>query len=243
MSVLSLALPALAMPAAAEQTRIAVAANFAGPIRAIVSTFEQESGHKVQISIGSSGKLFAQIQNGAPYDILLSADSTKPAKLLQSGHAISGSRFTYASGRLVLWHTHNQPAKALLDSGNFSHLAIANPRLAPYGKAARETLKHLDLQIADKLVTGENISQTYHFVVSGNAELGLVALSQVIKEGKVPEGAWVVPKSYYSPIRQDAVLLAHGQANAAAKALLAFLKNEPATTIIRQFGYDVEESE
>lgn len=230
----------LSPAAGAEQARVAVAANFAAPIKAITAAFEKDSIHTIQLSIGSSGKLFAQIQNGAPYDVMLSADSTKPEKLVQSGLAVAESRFTYAIGRLVLWHTHNLQAKRLLETGNYSRLAIANPRLAPYGKAARETLKHLNLTDPDKIVSGENISQTYRFVASGNADLGFVALSQVIVDAQVPEGAWVVPKSMHSPIRQDAVILQHGKANAAAQALMDFLKSEQAISIIRQFGYDVD---
>lgn len=235
------ALIILSTPAMAEQTRVAVAANFASPIKAIVAAFEKASPHTVQLSLGSSGKLFAQIQNGAPYDILLSADSSKPDKLIQSGLAVADSRFTYAIGRLVLWHTHNLQAKQLLETGNYTRLAIANPRLAPYGKAARETLKQLNLFDQDRLVSGENISQTYRFVVSGNADMGLVALSQVIVDGNIPEGAWLVPKSMHSPIRQDAVLLEQGRANEAALALMAFLRTEQAIGIIRQYGYDVDE--
>lgn len=241
-SGLALALAAI-IPgmAVAEEARVAVAANFASPIKAIVAAFEKDSIHTIQLSIGSSGKLFAQIQNGAPYDILLSADTTKPDKLVQSNLAIADSRFTYAIGRLVLWHTHNLQAKQLLETGNYTRLAIANPRLAPYGRAARETLKQLELFDQEKIVSGENISQTYRYVASGNADMGLVALSQVIVDGQLPEGAWLVPKSLHTPIRQDAVLLDHGKANEAAMALLEYLRSEQAVSIIRQYGYDVDE--
>lgn len=227
----------------ADQARVAVAGNFARPMQSITAAFEQATGHTLQLSLGSSGKLYAQIHNGAPFDVMLSADTAKPEQLVRAGQAVANSQFTYAIGRLVLWQPLGQDAKALLESGNFSRLAIANPRLAPYGTAARETLDALHLPSSGKLITGENIGQTYQFVASGNASLGFVALSQVIDAGHLPQGAWLVPSSLHAPIRQDAVLLQHGVSNKAAKALLEFLRGDTAITIIRQYGYDVEDSQ
>lgn len=221
------------------QTRVAVAANFTAPMMAITSLFEQSSGHQVSLAFGSSGQLFAQIQNGAPFDVFLSADTVKPIKLIHTGRAVPGSCFTYAVGRLALWSGRNRNAKALLENNHYNRLAMANPRLAPYGEAARQTLKALGLQNAARIVTGENIAQTYQFVATGNADIGFVALSQILNHGRLPDGAWVVPTRLYTPIQQNAVLLVHGASNEAAKALIEFLHSESALKIIRRYGYDV----
>lgn len=226
--------------AAAEQTVVAVAANFAQPMQVIAAEFEQHSGHAVKLSIGSSGKLYAQIQHGAPFHVFLSADAAKPEQLIALGKAVTGSQFTYAVGKLALWHRDNGPAREVLESGDYRRLAIANPRLAPYGLAAVQSLQQLGIDAGDRLVTGENISQAYRFVASGNADLGFVALSQIITGGKIPDGAWLVPASLHAPIRQDAVLLERGQSSAVAHALLKFLQSDTAVAIIRQYGYDVD---
>ena len=223
------------------ETRVAVAANFTAPMKEIAAAFRKSSGHHINLSFGSSGKLLAQIQNGAPFDIFLSADTAKPAALLKAGQAVAGSDFTYAVGTLVLWSGGSDDARAILDSGHYRKLAIANPRLAPYGAAALQTLEKLGLagSAKPKLVSGENIAQTYQFVASGNADIGFVALSQIIKNGRAPAGAWVVPAKLHTPIRQDAVLLSRASTNEAAKALIKFLRSDAATAIIRHYGYGI----
>lgn len=229
--------------ARAAEVQVAVAANFAAPMQAIAAGFEQATGDKVSVSLGSTGKLYAQIKNGAPYDIMLSADAETPAKLEREGLAVPGSRFTYAIGKLVLWSPrpgYVDESGAVLKKGGFRHLAVANPKLAPYGEAAMETLAKLGVlnRVKPKLVQGENIAQTYQFVASGNAELGFVALSQVYAAGKIKSGsAWIVPAALYSPIRQDAVLLDKGKGNPAAAALLDFLKGPQARAVIRDYSY------
>lgn len=231
--------------AGADTVNVAVAANFTAPMKAIAAEFEKETGHKTQLAFASSGKFFAQIKNGAPFQVFLSADAKKPEKLEQDGLAVAGSRFTYALGSLVLWSA--QPdlvdtAGEILSKAPFLHLALANPKLAPYGLAAQETLEKLGhwSALKDKLVMGENIAQTHQFVSTGNAELGFVALSQVMQDGKLTGGSsWVIPTELYSPIRQDAVLLVNGQANAAAAALLDYLKSDKTVTIIKAYGYQL----
>lgn len=227
----------------AETVIVAVAANFTGPMKEIASEFEKETGYKTQLAFASSGKFFAQIKNGAPFQVFLSADGKKPEKLEQDGFAVPGSRFTYAFGSLVLWSANPDlvdPEGEILQTNHFSHLALANPKLAPYGVAAQQTLENLDLwdELKDKRVMGENIAQTLQFVATGNAELGLVALSQVMKDGKLIGGSsWLVPSELYRPIRQDAVLLSTGKDNVAAKALLDYLKSNKAADIIKAYGY------
>ncbi|MBF0627961.1 MAG: molybdate ABC transporter substrate-binding protein [Magnetococcales bacterium] len=231
-------------PALADPVQVAVAANFSGPAKVIAADFEQQTGHKAELSFGATGKLYAQIQNGAPFAVLLAADTATPARLEQEGGAVQGSRFTYAVGRLVLW----SPTPGVVDDrgeilkkGAFRHLAVANPKLAPYGAAAMETLTALGLLEAmqPRFVQGENIAQTHQFVASGNAELGFVALSQVMTAGKIAAGsAWIVPADHHQPIRQDAILLDKGKTNAAARAWMEHLKGEPAKKVIRAFGYD-----
>ncbi|ATG90411.1 molybdate ABC transporter substrate-binding protein [Methylomonas koyamae] len=221
----------------------AVAANFTKPMTEIAEAFEKSTGHTAKLSFGSSGKFVAQFENGAPFEVFLSADDKSPAKLEESGLAVAGSRFTYAIGKLVLWSANADLVDSqgqVLNSGNFKHLALADPKLAPYGAAAVETLKNLGLleKLAPLFVQGENIAQTHQFVSSGNAELGFVALSQVIENGKIGSGSgWTVPAKLYQPILQDAVLLKNGAENPAAQALLEFLKSDQALAIIEKYGY------
>ncbi|WP_220807644.1 molybdate ABC transporter substrate-binding protein [Noviherbaspirillum aridicola] len=228
----------------ADDVPVAVAANFAAPMQKIAAQFEKESGHKLVISTGASGKFYAQIRNGAPFEVFLSADDETPAKLEQEGYGQTGTRFTYAIGRLVLWSAKPDMVDArgeVLARGDFTHLAIANPRVAPYGRAAMETLKNQNLaeRLTPKLVQAESIAQAHQFVGSGNAQLGFVAMSQVFEDGRLKSGsAWVVPAQLHQPIRQDAVLLKKGEGKPAADALLRFLKSEPARRIIRQYGYE-----
>ena len=236
----------LAQPLWADTVTAAVAANFTRPMQALADRFEAETGHQLRLSFGSSGQLFAQIQNGAPFDVFLSADQAKPEALIDAGDALADSRFTYAVGALALWSaTANRfrDGEALLRSGDFNRLAIANPRLAPYGAAAMDVLDRLGLseQLADQIVQGQNIAQTHQFVATGNADLGLVALSQIIDNGRVTSGsAWIVPTDYYHPIRQDAVLLNRAKDNTAAQALLAFLRSDTSQALIETYGYHIE---
>lgn len=209
----------------------------------IAAAFEQETGHKSVLSFGSSGNLYAQIRHGAPFEILLSADSQTPEKLESEGMGLAGTRFTYAIGTLVLWS--KQPGLVdekgeILRSGKLERLAIANPKLAPYGVAAMQTLAQLGVlsSVQPKLVLGENISQAYQFVASENAALGLVSLSQVMLEGKIAQGsAWIVPAKLHAPIAQDAILLVKGRDNPVATALLRYLRSEKAKAIMRSYGY------
>ena len=229
----------------AATTLVAVAANFSKPMTEIVSGFEKATGHSANLSFGSTGKFVSQMENGAPFELLLAADEKGPEKLIQDGFAVSGSQFIYAVGKLVLWsatpgYVDNQGK--ILSSGGFKHLALADPKLAPYGVAAIEVLNGLKLQ--DKLqpliVQAESIAQAYQFVSTGNAELGFVALSQVFDNGKVTSGsAWIIPEELHAPIKQTAVLLKKGAENPAATALLAYLKSAPALEIIKKYGYDL----
>jgi len=230
--------------ASAEEVYVAVAANFVAPAKSIAAEFEKESGHKVIISPDATGKLYAQIKNGAPFEVFLSADQETPSKLAAEGNAIAGSQFTYAIGKLVLWSAKEKYVDAhaeVLRSAGFNHLAIANPKTAPYGKAAVEALTKLGLyeKIAPHFVQGENIAQTYQFIGSGNAELGFVALSQVIKEGQITSGsAWILDQALYSPIKQDAILLKKGLDKKTAEAFLLFLQSAKVKAAIRTFGYE-----
>lgn len=241
--------PLLALPLSvcvhAAEVSVAVASNFTAPMKAIAAEFEKDTGHKAAPAFASSGKFYAQIKHGAPFQVFLSADDETPAKLGQEGLADPASRFTYATGNLVLWSA--QPglldAKAeVLKTGRFNKLALANPKLAPYGKAAVEVLTGMGLleTLSPKFVQGENIAQTWQFVSTGNAELGFVALAQVMKDGKVASGsAWIVPSKLHSPIRQDAVILAAGKGNPAAEALMKYLKGDKAKAIIKSYGYEI----
>jgi molybdate transport system substrate-binding protein len=243
--VVGVFLVAAAVCARAEQVRVAVAANFAAPAQRIAAEFEKDTRHKALISVGATGKFYAQITQGAPFDVFLSADDETPARLVADGAAVADSRFTYALGRLVLWSA--QPGfvddqGAVLRRGAFRHLALANPKTAPYGSAAVEVMKAMGVQgaLSPKFVQGENIAQTMQFVASGNAELGFVALSQVWQDGRVTGGsAWRVPASLHTPIRQDAVLLAGARNNPAALALLRYLKGDKTRALIADFGYEL----
>lgn len=229
--------------ARADEVQVAVAANFTAPMNAIAAEFAKDTGHKAQLAFGATGKFYAQIKNGAPFQMLLAADDEIPAKLAAEGLANPASRFTYAIGTLVLWSAQPGYVDAkgeVLKKGAYNKLALANPKLAPYGKAAVEVLGGLGLfdTVSPKFVQGENIAQTYQFISSGNAELGFVALSQVMKEGRVSSGsAWVVPGNLHTPIRQDAVILNHGKGNASAIALTKYLKGDKAKAIIKSYGY------
>ena len=232
-------------PASADEIRIAVAANFTAPMQKIADAFEKNTGHKAVLSFGATGKLYAQISNGAPFEILLSADDETPVRLEQEGLGVPGSRFTYAIGKLVLWSPKPglvDDQGAVLRSGAFGHLALANPRLAPCGAAAQQAMQQLGVLdgLRPKIVWGENISQAYQFVATGNAELGFVALSQIRKESGEIEGShWLVPKNLYAPIRQDAVLLVKGKGNIAAQQFLKYLRDGRANAIIAGYGYDL----
>lgn len=228
----------------AAEVSVAVAANFTAPMARIAADFEKATGHKAVLSYGATGRFYAQISNGAPFDVLLAADAATPAKLVQEGKAVSGSNFTYAIGRLALWSAAPGFVDAqgdVLRRGQFTYVAIAAPLLAPYGAAALQTLEKLGLRAAiePKFVTGESVGQAFTMVATGNAELGFVALSQVFENGKLKTGsAWVVPASLHSPITQDAALLNRGQSNPAAIALLAYLKTANAKAVITSFGYE-----
>lgn len=227
----------------AGEATVAVAANFAEPIKVIATDFQQATGHTLKISTGATGKFYAQIVHGAPFDVLLAADDETPARLVKEGRAVAGSALTYATGRLVLWSADAariDPNASALKSGEFRFLAIANPKTAPYGRAALETLAALKIDVPDnKRVVGESIAQAYQFAATGNAEMGFVALSQVWKDGKLSAGsAWIVPKAMHQPIRQGAVLLNTGRENAAAKALFDYLKTPAAKRTIERYGYD-----
>ncbi len=235
----------LSQSASAEEVQLAVAANFTAPMQKIATEFEKDSGHKARLMFGATGKFYAQISNGAPFEVLLSADDETPARLERDGLAVAGSRFTYATGRLVLWSAREgyvDDKGDVLKKGDFRHLSIANPKTAPYGAAAIQTLSKLGLlpALEPRFVQGENIAQTHSFIVSGNAELGFIALSQVFRDGRLGSGsAWIVPANLHEPIRQDAVLLAKGQSNPAAAALLKYLKGDKARSIIKSFGYEL----
>ena len=228
----------------ADEVQVAVAANFTAPMQQIAALFEKDSGHKASLAFGATGKFYAQIANGAPFEILLAADNETPARIEKEGLGVAGSRFTYAVGKLVLWSANAElvdGAGAVLKTGNFKHLSLANPKAAPYGAAAIEAMTKLGVlaEITPRIVQGENISQAHQFVVSGNAELGFVALSQVYKDGKLSSGSmWSVPANLYQPILQDAVLLTKGRDKPAASALLAYLKGDKARAIIKSYGYE-----
>lgn len=230
----------LSVPGHADETRVAVATNFIEVMRELAADFERETGHEVTLSSGATGKLYAQIKNGAPFDLFLAADDRRPELLEQEGVALPGSRFTYALGELVLW----SPQPDLIDGGPevlkaapFDYLSIANPKTAPYGRAAQQTLERLGLwaKLEGRLVRGENIGQAYQYVHSGNATLGFVAKSQVYRGGKYAAGShWPVPAELYEPIVQQAVQLQPGEA---AQALLEYLRTPEARVLIESHGY------
>ncbi|MFI8372528.1 molybdate ABC transporter substrate-binding protein [Pseudomonas helleri] len=229
--------------ACADDVQVAVAANFTAPIQAIANDFEKDTGHKLIAAYGATGQFYTQIKNGAPFEVFLAADDSTPEKLEKEGETVPGSRFTYAVGTLALWSAKDgyvDPEGQVLKEGTYQHLAIANPKAAPYGLAATQVLEKMGLteKVKDKLVEGQNITQAYQFVSTGNAQLGFVALSQIYKDGKVSSGsAWIIPEALHDPIKQDAVILKKGANNPAAKALTEYLKGPKAAAIIKSFGY------
>ena len=232
----------------AEEVTVAVASNFLNPFKQLVPVFQKQSGHTVRTVSGSTGKLYAQIIHGAPFEVFLAADSERPRLLEQNGRAVAGSRFTYARGKIVLWSADPRritvDGKSILRQRNFKHLALANPKTAPYGKAAHTTLMRLKLwrSISPVMVQGENISQTFQFVATGNAEVGFVALSQILDSHmKIKGSQWIVPEHLYDSIDQDAVLLKRGKSQPAARALLQFLKSDTARKLIQSYGYGLKE--
>jgi molybdate transport system substrate-binding protein len=242
-AVLALVFGSLASPALAAETQVAVAANFTEPAKEIAAAFTAATGHKAILSFGSSGQFYSQMARGAPYEVFLSADAERPKKAEQDGLGVPGTRFTYAIGRLVLYSKTPglvDGAGAVLRSGGFAKLAIADPTAAPYGVAAVQTLQKLGVYdaVKPKIVKGSSIAQAYQFTATGAADLGFVALSQVINE--TGGSRWVVPVSYHAPIDQQAILLFTGQKNPAASAFLKFLKSAKATEIIKRYGYEVK---
>jgi molybdate transport system substrate-binding protein len=244
--ILALLLVANATSLRAEEAMVAVAANFAAPMQQIAVSFRQETGHQLKLALGSSGGFYAQIKNGGPFDVFLSADDITPQRLEAEGLGVPNTRFNYAKGQLVLWSKQEglvDPKGQVLLSKNVQRIAIANPKLAPYGAAALETLKQLGLleELKPKLVQGDNIAQAYQFVTTQNAQIGFVAISQVFADGKITSGsAWTVPANLYKPIRQDAILLLTGKNNSAAKALMIYLKSEKAKAVMKSYGYLTE---
>lgn len=244
-TVITLALLLFGQASWSATVLVAVAANFSKPMTEIVSQFEKATGHNAKLSFGSSGKFVSQLENGGPFEVLLSADEKGPEKLEQAGLTVPNSRFVYALGKLVLWSATpnfvDDKGKILMTS-NFKHLALADPKVAPYGAAAIDVLKKMKLfeKLQPMFVQGENIAQTYQFISTANAELGFLALSQVIKNGKIVGGSsWIIPDNLHAPIRQGAVLMKIGAENPAAHALIDYLKSIPALAIIKKYGYDL----
>jgi molybdate transport system substrate-binding protein len=241
--MIALALFCGACSAGAAEVQVAVAANFAAPMARIAQAFAAQSGHHAVVSVGATGQLYAQIRNGAPFEVFLAADAATPAKLEDEGLAVAGQRFTYATGKLVLYSAtpgYVDDHGAVLKTGKFAHLALANPATAPYGAAGQQVLQSLGLLdvLRPRIVQGESIGQAFQFVASGNVELGFVALSQAAPPGQGPGGSmWIVPQDLYRPILQDAVLLKKGEGHEAASALLRFLRSDAARDIIRAYGY------
>lgn len=238
---------AVAGGARAGEVLVAVAANFKEVVDVLTPRFEAATGDRLTIALGSTGLLYAQIVNGAPYDVLLAADQRRPELLAASGLGIADTRFTYARGRLALWSARadfvGADGAAALRRPEVRHVAIANPKLAPYGVAAQQALEALGLwpALRPKIVTAENIGQAFSMVATGNAELGFVALSSVLGEDRRRKGSrWIVPEELYQPIRQDAILLARAGGNAAARALLDYLQRSEARALIERFGYGTE---
>lgn len=243
----ALLLAALALPArsAAGEVHAAVAASFAEPARELAAEFERRTGHRVLLSTGSTGKLYAQISHGAPFEVFLAADAERPRRLEAEGLAVAGSRFPYALGRLALWSARPglvDPEGRVLAEGSFRHLAIANPKTAPYGAAARAVLERLGVweRLEPRVVQGEDVGQTWQFVASGGAELGFVALAQLVAAGERAGGSrWIVPNSLHPPVEQQAALLARGASDPAARAFLAFLRGSRGRAVVERFGYSL----
>ena len=231
--------------ALAKELRIAVASNFLLPLKELSRKFKESTGHKVVVISGSTGKLYAQIKQGAPFDILLAADSTRPKILEKEGIGVLGSRFTYAVGRLVLWSKDSKlPLKndlQVLNHKNFRYLAIANPKTAPYGKAAEQVLRKKGIweKIQNRLVRGENISQAFQFVMTGNADIGFIALSQLRKNQRLGF-SWIVPEEWHDPIQQQGILLKRAKTNKAAWQFLNFIKSNRIQKQIESYGYSLK---
>jgi len=221
----------------AGETIVAVAANFTDPAKEIAEIFKEKTGHEASLSFGATGNFYNQIREGAPFEVFLAADSRRPQLAIEEGYGVEGTSFTYAVGTLVLWSAQEGKIKdeTSLKDASIAHISYANPEAAPYGKAAVEVLENLGVfeEVKSRLVEGQNIAQAFQFVKTGNAEIGFVALSQVVNEGG---SQWVVPQNYYSPIAQDAVLLKTGADNEAAQAFLDFLKTDDALAIIKKFS-------
>ena len=230
----------------ADTINVAVASNFTAPAKDIAANFENQTGHTVELSFGSSGKFYAQISNGAPFEVFLSADQAKPEALIEEDLALAESRFTYAEGQLALWSADPKkvdPLGKILDEDDFNRLAMANPKLAPYGLAALQTLETLELvdKTQTKWVTGNNIAQTFQYVDTSNADIGFVALSQITQNNKITHGSvWIIPDEFYLPIRQDAVLMKSAERNAAAQEFLDYLKSDEAHQVIQSYGYKIQ---
>lgn len=232
-------------PAQAEQALVAVAANFVPPFREVAMEFEKSTGHTLRVASGSSGNFYAQIKNGAPFDVFVSADTERPKLLEEDGLGVKDSRVTYAVGRLALWSLTPSLVKGAdtLNSQHFKHLAIANPKTSPYGAAAMQAMQKLGVwdNLQPRIVTGENLGQTMGFIESGNAELGFVALSQVLDPKLKGKGArWDVPTDLHEPIKQDMILLTKGKDNPAARALMEFIGGPQAQAVIRRYGYELK---
>jgi molybdate transport system substrate-binding protein len=238
-------LAGISAPAAAQQVQVAVASNFAAPAKILAARFEQQGTHRVALSTGSTGKFYAQIKNGAPFDILLSADAETPARMEKEGLAVAGQGFTYAVGKLVLWSQQIGGVDGrggVLRTGSFRRISIANPRLAPYGAAAQQVMEKLGVWagLQPRLVMGENIAQAHQFVASGNADLGFIAYSQIHEPSKAAAGSfWLVPQDLYEPILQNAALLMKAKDSQGTREFLAFLRTPAARELIRAYGYDL----
>lgn len=231
----------------ADEVQVAVAANFTAPMKIIAADFEKDTKHKVVLSFGTVGKFFAQMKNGAPFEVLVSADQTTPDKLVAEGLAQNETRYTYAIGKLVLWSARPgvvDDKGEVLKKGDFKHLALANPKLAVYGAAGQEVMKQLGVldAVQPRIILAENITQAYQYVVTGNAELGFVALSQIIgKDGRIAEGShWMVPAVLYPPIKQDVIVLAPGKGKVAPQALVDYMKTEKVRSLIKSYGYEFD---
>ena len=231
-------------PAQADEVLVAVAANFLNPMKEIGALFKDVTGHQATLIPGSSGKLYAQLRHGAPFEVFLSADAERPQLLEEAGLAVKGSRFTYAVGRLALWSRHprhlREGGREALAEGAFRHVAVANPKTAPYGRAAVQVMRKWAVweRLRPRLVQGANIAQTFQFVASGNAEVGFVALSQVVDPRFNGSGTFLpIPTDLHDPLRQDVVLLRRGRSNSAAVALMEFLRTDKARAVIKRYGY------
>lgn len=244
-TLVALSLLTLSISALADQVQVAVASNFTPTLRLLATAFASQTGHRLRISSASTGKLYAQITHGAPFDLFLAADAARPERLEQAGHTVDGSRFTYAQGRLVLWGpkiNSSQPVETLLQSSGIGHIAIANPTTAPYGTATREVLRSMSLWegLKGRLVRGENVGQAYQYVASGAADLGFVAYSQLLS-GQHQDGyLWSIPQDHFQPIRQQAVLLKRAENKPAAHLFLEYLRSPAARKIIVEQGYSIE---